>query len=107
VNVTTNDTEKCVVAILSLQQVIDPEIDLNVVDMGLIYELTFDESTKKIFGLMTLSSRFCPMGHSIVDAVTKKLSVTFPEFSVLVNVTFDPPWNLEMITEEGRKFLTG
>jgi metal-sulfur cluster biosynthetic enzyme len=104
-NVVKNITESEARALAALQEVPDPETGLNVVDMGLIYELTVEEEAKKIFVLMTLSTQFCPMGHSIVDAVTIKLQVTFSECDVQVLVTFDPPWRPEMISENGRLFL--
>jgi metal-sulfur cluster biosynthetic enzyme len=49
-------------ALAGLREVLDPEIGLNVVDMGLIYQLQIDEAARKIFVIMTLSTQFCPMG---------------------------------------------
>lgn len=100
-------TEKAAAALNALREVLDPEVGLNVVDMGLIYQLDFAEEAKKIFALMTLSTQFCPMGHSIIDAVTNRLQVSFPGYAVQVMITFDPPWNPEMISEDGQKFLNG
>jgi metal-sulfur cluster biosynthetic enzyme len=92
-------------AMAGLREVTDPEVGLNVVDMGLIYELNMEEETKKILVLMTLTSQFCPMGHSIVDGVENNLKANFPDFEVQVRVTFDPPWSQEMISQEGLDFL--
>ena len=89
---------------LFLQDVMDPEIGLNVVDLGLIYQLDFDESKKVIYCSMTLTTRFCPM-ESITNAVKAKLDLTFPEYEPSVNLTFDPPWNHERISAEGNEFL--
>lgn len=104
-NAATNCTENTAAAFTALREVLDPEVGLNVVDMGLIYQLDFDEEAKKIFALMTLSTQFCPMGHAITDAVTNRLQVTFPDYDVQVMVTFDPLWSPHMISEEGQKFL--
>jgi metal-sulfur cluster biosynthetic enzyme len=104
-NVETNHNIKCTIALTGLQEVYDPEIGLNVVDMGLIYQLNFDEEEQRIDALMTLSTQFCPMGESIVNGVSNRLKASFPEYDVVVNLTFDPPWNYEMISEEGRNFL--
>ena len=104
-NVETNHNIKCTIALTGLQGVYDPEIGLNVVDMGLIYQLNFDEEEQRIDALMTLSTQFCPMGESIVNGVSNRLKTSFPEYDVVVNLTFDPPWNYEMISEEGRNFL--
>jgi len=104
-NVKTNNNINCTIALAGLYEVVDPEVGLNVVDMGLIYELNFDEAEKKINALMTLSTRFCPMGESIVDGVTNNLKTNFPGYEVHVELTFNPSWNYEMISEEGRNFL--
>lgn len=104
-NVITNNPVKCNIALASLLQVTDPEIGLNVVDLGLIYQLDFDEPVRRIYAEMTLTTQFCPMGESIVDGVTNALQTTFSEDQVQVALTFDPPWTSERISEEGRLFL--
>ena len=104
-NVITNNNIKCTIALAALQNVMDPEIGLNIVDLGLIYQLDFDETEKKIFCTMTLTTQFCPMGESISDAAREVLSSVFPGDQVEINLTFDPPWNHEMISEEGQNFL--
>lgn len=104
-NVITNDNEKCRLAIDALHYVMDPEIGLNVADLGLIYQIDFDETEKKICCTMTLTTQFCPMGESISSGVGNALEQTFPDYKVKVKVIFDPPWNAKMISDEGRKFL--
>ena len=104
-NVITNNNIKSTVALAALQNVTDPEIGLNIVDLGLIYQLDFDESQKKIYCTMTLTTQFCPMGESIANAVKENLKLSFPEYEVELDLTFDPPWSHEMISEEGREFL--
>src|SRR5665647_465676 len=104
-SVITNDNEKIILAIDTLKDVIDPEIGLNVVDLGLIYQIDFDEAEKKIYGSMTLTTQFCPMGESISNGVTSALEHTFPDFEIGVKVTFDPPWNSQLISDKGREFL--
>jgi metal-sulfur cluster biosynthetic enzyme len=104
-NIITNDKEKSAQAIDGLKNVIDPEIGLNVVDLGLIYQIDFDEAEKKVYCTMTLTTQFCPMGESISTGVTNALEQTFPEFEIEVNVIFNPPWNSQKISEEGREFL--
>lgn len=104
-SVITNNDIKCRIALAALQNVIDPEIGLNVVDLGLIYQLDFDEPEKRIYCGMTLTTQFCPMGESITDTVKNILNATFPGYDAELKLTFDPPWNHEMISEEGRIFL--
>jgi metal-sulfur cluster biosynthetic enzyme len=104
-NIITNNHIKCTIALTSLQQVTDPEIGLNVVDLGLIYQLDFDEAGRQIYAKMTLTTQFCPMGESIVDGVSNALQTTFTNEEVNVELTFDPAWNSERISEEGKLFL--
>lgn len=104
-NVISNDTIRSAIALAALQNVIDPEIDLNVVDLGLIYQLDFDDANKKLFCTMTLTTQFCPMGESITDAAQEVLQDAFPDYESKINLTFDPPWRHDRISEEGRTFL--
>jgi metal-sulfur cluster biosynthetic enzyme len=59
-NVITNNNIKCTIALAALQNVMDPEIGLTIVDLGLIYQLDFDETWEKIFCTMTLTTSFAP-----------------------------------------------
>lgn len=104
-NEITNDNIKCQVALDALHDVMDPEIGLNVADLGLIYQLDFDETENKIYCTMTLTTQFCPMGESISNGVTNALEQTFTNYKVVVKVIFDPPWNAEKISPAGREFL--
>jgi metal-sulfur cluster biosynthetic enzyme len=104
-NVITNNSIKCTVALAALQNVMDPEIGLNVVDLGLIYQVDFEEAASRIYVSMTLTTQFCPMGESIVDGVAQALELTFPEEEINVELTFDPHWNHERISTEGQQFL--
>jgi metal-sulfur cluster biosynthetic enzyme len=103
-NVITNNSNKCSNALNALRQVKDPEIGLNVVDLGLIYQIDFDD-TKKLFIRMTLTTPFCPMGDSITTAVSNTLKSAFPDDEVIVILTHDPPWTRDKISEEGKMFL--
>ena len=104
-NVITNNNIKCTVALAALQNVTDPEIGLNIVDLGLIYQIDFDETGQKIFCTMTLTTQFCPMGESITHAAEQVLNDSFPEYQTIITLTFDPSWNHERISAEGQQFL--
>ncbi len=104
-NIITNDKDKLAVAIVALKEVDDPEIALNVVDLGLIYQVDFDDANKKIYCTMTLTTQFCPMGESISNSVNNALEQAFPDHEINVNVIFDPPWNSQKISDKGREFL--
>src|SRR6187401_3503206 len=105
-NVITNDNLQCTVALAALQNVMDPEIGLNIVDLGLIYQLDFDEAEQKIYCTMTLTTQFCPMGESITHAAEGALKHSFPTCEIVMQLTFDPPWNYTRISAEGKQFLT-
>lgn len=104
-NEITNDKDKCGLALSALKFVDDPEIGLNVVDLGLIYQIDFDEDQKKIFCAHSLTTQFCPMGETINDGVTNALQQAFPDYAVETKITFDPPWSSQKISVEGREFL--
>lgn len=104
-NIYTNNESKCEVALEGLYEVLDPEIGLNIVDLGLIYQIDFDESNQLIDFTMTLTTQFCPMGDSIVSDTKKSLQKSFPDWEITVNLTFNPVWDFTMISEEGREYL--
>jgi metal-sulfur cluster biosynthetic enzyme len=104
-NVITNNNIKCTIALAALESVRDPEIGLNVVDLGLIYQIDFDEAETKIYVTMTLTTQFCPMGESITRAVKRVLESTFTGEEAFIALSFDPPWNHKRISEEGQQFL--
>jgi metal-sulfur cluster biosynthetic enzyme len=104
-NVITNNNIKCTIALAALESVEDPEIGLNVVDLGLIYQIDFDDENAALFISMTLTTQFCPMGESITGAVKRVLENTFTNTQVQLELVFDPPWNYELISEEGKIFL--
>jgi len=101
----TNNNDQCALALAALEHVYDPEIGLNVVDLGLIYQVDFDEVNRKVFCAMTLTTQFCPMGESIRDNVIRSLEGSFPGFGVEVDLVFDPPWSSDRISERGKQFL--
>lgn len=104
-DVITNNTEKCSIALEALKDVYDPEIGLDVVSLGLIYQIDFDEEQKMVFVSMTLTTQFCPMGESIQSNVTEAVQASYPGYGVHVDLTFNPPWSYDRISEEGRAFL--
>ena len=100
-----NDEVKSTIALANLYNVIDPEIGLNVVDLGLIYELSFDEEKMQIDCSMTLTTKLCPMGESIVNSVKNTLSDAFPNYKIELHLVFEPEWSYENISEAGLDFL--
>lgn len=88
----------------ALYKVIDPELFVNVIDLGLIYKIDFD-TNQNINVTMTLSTPHCPMGDAITNGVKNALEAAFLEKNIHVHLTFDPPWNFELLTPEGRAQL--
>jgi len=78
----------------------DPEIPVNVVDLGLIYDCRI--SGHRIDVLMTLTAAGCGMGQVIADDVKRKLQEVPNVEDVAVEITFDPPWNSDMLTDEAK-----
>lgn len=104
-SVITNNTMLSTVALAALYNVEDPEIGLNVVDLGLVYQVDFDEAKKEIYLTMTLTTQFCPMGETIKDAAERALEQAFPGFKINISIVFDPPWSPERISAEGQEYL--
>ncbi len=96
---TKEETKKEVVEIL--KTIYDPEIPVNIYDLGLIYEIDFYEKDEvKI--VMTLTAPNCPMADEIVDEVNEKVK-TLPTINdVTVVLTFEPEWNKEKMSEEAK-----
>ena len=101
----SNNDKLCQMALEALRQVLDPEIGLNIVDLGLVYQIDFDEAGKEAFLTMTLTTQFCPMGESIRDGAEQAMQQAFPDYTVNVHLVFDPAWSSERISEEGMAYL--
>lgn len=86
-----------------LKAIYDPEIGLDIVNLGLIYRIDISEDGKSIDLDMTLTSVGCPIGPTLVNMVEEVLKSKFD--NVNVNVVFDPPWTPEMISDEGKQAL--
>lgn len=88
-----------------LETCYDPEIPINIVELGLIYrcEVVAEESgAKRVEIDMTLTAPGCGMGPILVDDIRAKISTVPNVGSVAVELTFDPPWNSEMMSEAAR-----
>ncbi len=88
----------------ALKEVCDPEIPLNVVDLGLVKNVSCDEGCINI--TMTLTTPKCPLEGYIVDSVKNKLKEKFPEIEhIYIDLDFSHPWNTSMISEKGKEKL--
>ncbi len=87
-----------------LINVYDPEIEIDIVNLGLIYEVKFD-GINQVTVTMTLSTPSCPLGDSIVQDVKESIKRKYSDMEVVVNMVFEPSWNHGMITPEGKRML--
>lgn len=94
----------------AMKSCFDPEIPVNVVDLGLIYDLQVSpsESAEEQFELkikMTLTAQGCGMGPVIADDVKKSVEALGSVAEAQVDIVWDPPWTPHMISDQGRKTL--
>ena len=87
----------------ALREVYDPEIPINVVDLGLIYDVKVDEGNVDV--KMTLTFAGCGMGPYIAQQAEWRLAELEGVEDINVEMVFDPPWSPDQITEEGKKLL--
>jgi metal-sulfur cluster biosynthetic enzyme len=86
----------------ALKDVVDPELGINVVDLGLVYGITLDEDDVAVID-MTLTSAACPLTDVIEDQTRASLDGMVSDFRI--NWVWMPPWGPEKITDEGRDQL--
>ena len=86
-----------------LRQVFDPEIPVNIVDLGLVYDVQVDGSKANI--KMTLTSQACPEAKTIPDVVKRRCATVAGIEDVDVEIVWEPTWSPQLISPEGRKVL--
>ena len=87
----------------ALRDFFDPEIPVNVYDLGLVYDIKVDAG--QVYVQMTLTAPGCGMGPYIAQNAEWRIAEVEGVLDVEVDMVFDPPWTSEMITEEGKKLL--
>ena len=87
-----------------LLDVTDPEIGLSVVDLGLVYRATRDESGIDVE--LTLTARSCPLGEMLIDQARERLADRFRDVSRIgIGLVWNPPWKPDLINDRGRELL--
>jgi len=86
-----------------LKQVYDPEIPVNIVDLGLVYDVQVAGATCNV--TMTLTSQACPEAKTIPEVVKRRCNTVEGIDDVVVQVVWDPPWTPQRISPEGRQIL--
>lgn len=82
-----------------LKTVFDPEIPVNIYDLGLIYDIDVTEE-KEVAVTMTLTAPNCPVADSLPNEVKEKIGAVAGVKGVEINLVFDPPWDQSMMSEE-------
>ncbi len=83
----------------TLKGIHDPEIPVNIYDLGLIYEVDVDDN-RKVTITMTLTAPNCPLADQVVEEVQEKISKIDGVTEVEVRLTFDPPWDKSRMSDE-------
>lgn len=84
-----------------LETVFDPEIPVNIIELGLVYEIiTKEDGTAKV--IMTLTAPNCPVVDSIINEVQEKVESVEGVQNALVELSFDPPWEKSFMSDEAR-----
>lgn len=86
-----------------LKQVYDPEIPVNIVDLGLVYDVKCADGACLV--TMTLTSQSCPEAKTIPEMVRRRVNTVNGVTSTEVTVVWEPQWSPQRISEEGRKIL--
>ncbi|MFZ4078932.1 MAG: metal-sulfur cluster assembly factor [Microbacteriaceae bacterium] len=92
--------DECIEA---LKEVMDPELGVNIVDLGLIYDLQWDDENDALVIHMTLTSAGCPLTDVIEEQTAQALDAVTERFRI--NWVWMPPWGPEKITDDGREMM--
>ncbi|HEX4206843.1 MAG TPA: iron-sulfur cluster assembly protein [Ktedonobacteraceae bacterium] len=86
----------------ALRECYDPEIPVNIVDLGLIYGIDIDNEEGNVHISMTLTALGCPMAGELVDEIQMRLKEVENVKNSKVDLTFDPPWSPDRMTEDAK-----
>lgn len=88
----------------ALRAVVDPEVGLNIVELGLVYEVEVTPDTVKV--QLTMTSPACPLSDLVIaDAENALLDVLDPAIQVTIELVWSPPWEPSMMTDKARESL--
>jgi metal-sulfur cluster biosynthetic enzyme len=87
-----------------LNEVIDPELHMSIIDIGLVYNVNVEKD--KVDILMTLTSLGCPLFDTIQEDIYAAITqLGFKKEHIKINLTFEPPWSMDRMTERGKAML--
>lgn len=90
-----------------LKHIFDPEIPVNIYDLGLIYKIELEEKEDMLICNidMTLTSPGCPVADTLINDASYAVEVIDEIEKVYVNLVFDPPWDKSKVTEDGKDIM--
>ncbi|QEN04974.1 metal-sulfur cluster assembly factor [Thiospirochaeta perfilievii] len=93
--------------ITKLKRIYDPEIPVDIYNLGLIYNIDFEACRNGLYCniLMTFTSPNCPVADFILDSIRRSLITIEEIYRVEIEVTFDPPWDRSKISQEGQEIF--
>ncbi len=87
-----------------LREVVDPELGIDIVDLGLVYDVVFQDGTARV--AVTMTTPACPLHSYVLGAIEHALRTSLPEIrAVDVRLVWDPPWHPEMMSQEAKRQL--
>lgn len=87
----------------ALKQVIDPEIGINILDLGLVYGI--EQTAERITLRVTMTTPTCPLGEHITEEIEGALRRIAPERRIAVDLVWEPAWSPEIMSAEARRLL--
>ncbi|AYM95319.1 DUF59 domain-containing protein [Acidovorax sp. 1608163] len=88
----------------ALRRVVDPEVAMNVVDVGLIYGVTV--TAGKLHALVTMTSAACPVTELIIEEIETELDRDMPpDLQIQVELVWEPPWTTERMSPSAKRFM--
>lgn len=89
----------------TLKNIYDPEIPVDIYELGLIYDVFVKNDNKDVKIIMTLTTPNCPVAESLPVEVEEKVKAIEGVENVILELTFDPPWTQDMMSEEAKLAL--
>ncbi len=89
----------------ALEKVVDPELGIDIVNLGLVYGVDVDEEKGEAVVRMTMTSPACPVAGKILEDAKKALEGVESIENIRIELVWDPPWSPERITKKGRLLL--
>ncbi|HUN94138.1 MAG TPA: metal-sulfur cluster assembly factor [Burkholderiaceae bacterium] len=88
----------------ALRRVVDPEVALNIVDVGLVYGVAIRDGTVEV--RLTMTSAACPVADLIIEEAERELDRALPgDLAIRIELVWDPPWSPERMSERGKRFM--